>query len=320
MESTAIESTAIEPASAEALTTGSLPITTLIATIRGWPAAAKALEYLVPQTLAAGGEVIVADGSGRQPPTDEEMAALGGAITWLSRPGASVFQLRLAAYRASRGDVVAVTEDHCYVADDWIERILAAHARFPEAGVIGGAVLNGTDKKVVDWAAFFLTQGPFMPPFENGIAERVSGPANCSYKRRVLERLEGTEDQGVIDFLELPEALENEKLAADDSIRVLHHQSQGFWGTSLAEFDNGRTIAGYRRREMVRGDWVRIAGASVLPLYRAARQLRIVGHKERPPHARLKAAPAHVWFQYCAMAGELVGYAAGPGDSPKRLF
>jgi len=297
-----------------------LPITALIATIRGWPAAKPALEHLVGQTLAAGGEVIVADGSGRTAPTDEEIAALGGPVTWLSKAGASVFQLRLAAYRASRGEVVAVTEDHCYVAPDWVERHLAAHERFPEAGVVGGAVLNGTDQKLVDWAAFFLTQGPFMPPLQNGLAPRVSGPANCSYKRRVLERLGGDDEQGVIDFLELPEALDGERLVADDTIRVLHHQSQGLWGTSLAEFDNGRTIAGYRRREMERGDWLRIASASVLPIYRSVRAMRIVGRKERPAQARLRAAPAHVWFQYCAMAGELIGYVAGPGDSPNRLY
>lgn len=299
---------------------GPITITALMATIRGWPAARQALEHLVGQTVAAGGEVIVADASDNPPPTHEEMDALGGQVRWLSLPGKSVFQLRLAAYRAARGEIVAITEDHCHVAPDWIERILAAHARFPEAGVIGGAVTNGTDQKLVDWAAFFLTQGPFMPPLQNGESERVSGPANVSYKRRVIERLGGDDEQGVIDFLELPAALDGEKKVADDSILVKHHQSQGLFGTSLAEFDNGRTIAGYRRRSMTRGDWLRILGAPVLPLYRSARALRIVKSKDHPTRVLPKTVPAHLWFQYCAMAGELLGYAAGPGDSPRRLY
>lgn len=299
---------------------GPVPISALLATIRGWPKIRPALEHLVGQTVAAGGEVIVADGSGETPPSKDDMAELGGPINWLQRPGGSVFQLRLAGYRAARGEVVAVTEDHCFVAPDWIERILAAHARHPEAGVIGGAVLNGTNSKIVDWAAFFLTQGPFMPPLANGVAERVSGPANVSYKRRVLERLGGDEEQGVIDFLEIPEALQGEQLAADDSITVLHHQSQGLLGTSLAEFDNGRTIAGYRRREMTSGDWLRVLGSPVLPVYRAVRALRIVKVKQRPKGVMARALPAHLWFQYCAMAGELLGYASGPGSSPRRLF
>jgi hypothetical protein len=303
---------------------GSLPITALIASIRGWPEAREAARRINPQVHAAGGEFIVADGSGNAPPTEAEMEELGGSINWMSLPGKSVFQLRLAGYRVARGEIVAVTEDHVYVEPDWVERIIDVHRRHPDAGAVGGAVLNHTDEKLVDWAAFFLTQGPFMPPLANGVAERISGPANVSYKKRVLDRLEGDEEQGVIDFLELPDALEGEALVADDSIRVRHNQSQGLLRTSLAEFDNGRTIAGYRRREMTRGDWLRIASAPVLPAYRAVRQMRIVRGKQMQPgmttSKMAQALPAHIWFQYCAMAGELLGYAAGPGDSPKRLY
>src|SRR5262245_14267985 len=138
------------------MATETLPITALIATTRGWPTCIKAVSLIAPQVAAAGGEFIVADGSTAPPPTDVELAELPGgkAIRWLSMPGSSVFQLRFAAYRAARGEVVTVTEDHVYVEPDWIERILAAHREFPGAGAIGGAVLNHTDEKVIDWAAF----------------------------------------------------------------------------------------------------------------------------------------------------------------------
>ncbi len=275
----------------------SIPVSVVMPSIRGWPLARPAVERVAAQAAAVGGEVIVMDASGRAGPNDRELSALGRAVDWQRRPGDSVFQLRRAGYGAARGEIVAVTEDHCHVAPDWLERTLEAHRRHPEAGAIGGAVLNGTDEKLVDWAAFFLTQGPFMPPLGNGLADRISGPANVSYKRRVIERLRGDDAHGLIDFLELPRALEGEALADDDSIRVVHHQSQGFWGTSLAEFDNGRTIAGYRRRQMTRGDWLRIVSSPVLPLYRSWRALRIVSRKERPQGKLLTAAPAHVWFQ-----------------------
>jgi glycosyl transferase family 2 len=301
-----------------------VPITALIATIRGWPECREAVRLIAEQVFPAGGEFIVADGSGRPGPSDAEAGQFGGPIRWLSMPGRSVFQLRYAGYRAARGDVVAITEDHCYVAPEWVSRILDAHRRHPNAAAVGGAVVNNTDQKLVDWAAFFLTQGPFMPPLANGVSSRISGAANISYKRHILERLGGDEDHGVIDFLELPAALEGEQLVADDTIRVRHNQSQGLRGTSRAEFDNGRTIAGYRRRQMTRGDWLRIGLSPVLPTYRAVRQMRIVrGKQMQPGMTRTRMAqtlPAHLWFQYCAMAGELVGYAAGPGDSPHRLF
>jgi hypothetical protein len=297
-----------------------LPLTALVPTTRGWPFVRDALLHVVGQTVAAGGEVLVIDSAGTREPTEQEQAELGGPVRWISRPGESVFQMRRVGYREARGEVVAVTEDHVYVEPGWAAGHLAAHQRFPKAGAVGGAVLNGTDRKLVDWAAFFLTQGPFMPPLENGVAERISGPANVSYKKRVLDRLGGTDEEGVIDFLELPKALQDEQLVADDSLRVLHHQSQGVLGTSLAEFDNGRTIAGYRRRMMTRGDWLRILAAPVLPIYRSVRQLRIVRTREHPPGMITRALPAHVWFQYCAMAGELLGYLTGPGGSPRRLY
>ena len=296
------------------------PLSLVIATIRGWKDALPAMEHIAPQAAKAGAEIVIADGSDAPAPTEADLASLGCEIQWLRLPGKSVFQLRRAAYRAARGDVVAVTEDHCYVAPDWVERIIAAHARYPEAGAIGGAVTNGTNTKLVDWAAFFLTQGPYMPPLVNGPAERISGAANVSFKRRVLDRLAGDDEHGLIEFLELDAALENEILVNDDSIVVLHHQSQGFWRTSLAEFDNGRSIAGYRRRQMTRGDWVRIAGSPVLPIYRSIRALRICGRKSPPQRMLAKSAPAHVWLQYCAMAGELLGYLGGAGGSPRRLL
>jgi hypothetical protein len=299
---------------------GAVPITALVPTTRGWPFVRDALLRVVGQTVAIGGEVVVVDAAGTRAPTEEEQAELGGPLRWISRPGESVFQMRRAGYQAARGEVVAVTEDHVFVEPGWAAGHLEAHRRHPQAGAVGGAVLNGTDRKLVDWAAFFLTQGPFMPPLQNGVAERISGPANVSYKKRVLDRLGGTDEEGVIDFLELPLALEGEHLIADDSVRVLHHQSQGLLGTSLAEFDNGRTIAGYRRRMMTRGDWLRILGSPVLPLYRTVRQMRIVRDREHPPGMIARALPAHVWFQYCAMAGEVLGYVGGPGGSPRRLF
>jgi hypothetical protein len=306
------------------MTTETLPITVLIASIRGWPDCRKAVQLIAEQVQRVGGEFIVADGSGNPPPSDAEMRELGATIRWLSMPGQSVFQLRHAGYRAARGEIVAITEDHCFVAPDWIERVIAAHHQHPDAAAIGGTVLNNTDEKLVDWAAFFLTQGPFMPPLDNGVSERISGPANVSYKRYILDRLGGDDEQGVIDFLELPAALDGEELVADDTIKVRHNQSQGLVGTSRAEFDNGRTIAGYRRRQMTRGDWLRILSSPVLPSYRAVRQMRIVRSKEMPQGMTTtrmaQAMPAHLWFQYCAMAGELLGYATGPGDSPHRLY
>lgn len=287
----------------------------VVPTIRGWPKARLALDPLIPQAQRVGAEILVVDGSGRSAPS--ELAPL---VRWEQKPGWSVFQMRAWAYRHAAGEIVAATEDHCVVADDWCERILAAHREFPDAMAVGGAVLNGTDQKAVDWAAFLLTQGPFMPPLGQGPARMISGPANVSYKRAALDRLATAEGEGLIDWMSITGPDADGALIADDRIRVRHHQSQGFWGTSLAEFDNGRTIASFRRPQMTKMDWLRVATVPIMPLYRSLRSLRRVRHKYAPPPVVLRAAPILVWFQYCASVGEFLGYTAGPGDSPRRLY
>jgi len=123
----------------------SLPITALIATIRGWPTCGQAVTLIAEQVARVGGEFIVADGSQNPPPTAQEVEALGGSVRWISLPGQSVFQLRHAGYQAARGEVVAITEDHCYVASDWIERVIEAHKEHPDAAAIGCTVVNNTD-------------------------------------------------------------------------------------------------------------------------------------------------------------------------------
>jgi hypothetical protein len=302
------------------MATDNRPLTGLLATVRGWPTIRPAVERLVDDVVRAGGDAMILDGSGLPPPGDTELPGLGSTVQWVSMPGKSVFQLRYAGYQTAKGEVVAVTEDHVLVGHDWAQRHLAVHAAHPDAGAVGGAVENGSNARVVDWAAFFMIQGPFIAPLVNGPAKRLAMPANVSYKRRVLRRLGGDETLGLIDWMELPRALEGESLIADDTIRVLHHQSQGFWRTSLAEFDNGRTIAGYRRRRMTGGDWARLITSPLLPVYRSFRAIRLASHKQRPAGTLARSAPALMWFQYCAMAGEVLGYVGGPGSSPNRLY
>ena len=49
------------------MTEDALPVTALIATIRGWPACRQAVSLIAPQVLAAGGEFIVAELSRKVP-------------------------------------------------------------------------------------------------------------------------------------------------------------------------------------------------------------------------------------------------------------
>ena len=175
-----------------------VPLTIVIGTIQGWPEIRSNVASFRAAAEAVGGELIVADGSGRPAPHPGET---GPHETWLSEPGLSVFQLRRLAYQRAQGEIVAITEDHCFVGEDWGRLILQAHAEHPEASVIGGAVENAATGSLIDWASFFVVQAAFMPPLAAGPARRLAGAVNVSYKRRALEALADHEGMGAMDVL-----------------------------------------------------------------------------------------------------------------------
>jgi hypothetical protein len=289
----------------------------MFATIQGWPASRLPIDRLRAQVAAVGGEIIVVDGSDQPPP---EIEVIGPDVTWISRPGESVYQLRAAGYAHCRGEVVAVTEDHVEPADDWCERILAAHAAHPEAVAIGGAVENATTAHLVDQASFIMVQVHSVGPFAPGPAERIAGAANISYKRKVLDRRPDHGDLGVIEVFDTAQLrLSGEVLLNDDTIRVRHHQCLGIAASAALEFHNGRTIGGFRRRSLTGRDLLRILGFLILPLYRTARTARAAWDTRIPRSATAMTLPMQLMLQYALAAGELVGYATGAGSSPHRL-
>lgn len=294
------------------------PISVMFATIRGWPDCRLPIDATRDQLARLGGELVVADGSGRPQPSAPDV---GTGVTWISRPDASVFQLREVGYAACRGAIVAVTEDHCAPAPDWCERILAAHAAHPEAIAVGGAVENGTTQHLIDWATFIVTQAPFVGPLANGPAERIVGAATVSYKREALDRRPSHGTLGAVEIFDTAQMRgPGEQTLNDDSIRVTHHQSMGVRGTAAIQFHNGRAVAGFRRLAMSRGDWLRIAGFPVLPLYRSVRSARIAWSKSIPRPTIVVTLPIIAFLHYCHMLGEMLGYAAGAGSSPRRLL
>lgn len=296
--------------------TDSLPLTVVIGTIQGWPAIRRSVTTLSAAAEAVGGELIVADGSGNPAPPK---ADIDQHTVWLTEPRSSVFQLRSLAYRRARGAIVALTEDHCYVAEDWGQRILAAHAEHPGASAVGGGVENGATRTLIDWASFFVVQSAFMPPIASGPASRLAGAVNVSYKRHALDALADNEGMGAMDALHQATLhRRGDALWADDRIRVTHEQSLGVKATIAIHFHAGRTISGFRRQHMTPYQWVRAAGAFVVPFARLARILSF-GARKGQMSRMLLSTPWVLALLYSQAAGQFIGYAFGAGDSPRKV-
>jgi len=292
-----------------------LPLTIVVGTIQGWPEIAGNLETMRAAARRAGGEVLVADGSGRAAPAED----LGPEARWISIPGASVFQLRAIAYQAARGEVVAITEDHCRVPADWGERMVDAHRRHPEAAAVGGAVENSATASRIDWASFFIVQVASVAPLRQPSPTRLAGAVNVSYKRHALAMLEDHDGMGAMDVLHQQQLRgAGERLLADDAIRVQHDQSLGFRGTTAIHYHAGRTMAGFRRQRMGPREWLRAGGSFVIPWLRLGRIMAIgsgKGHRGK----LLASAPWMIWLLHAQAAGQFLGYALGPGDSPSKV-
>lgn len=286
------------------------PLSIVLATTHAWPEVEACLNRLLPQARAIGAEVIVADGDGGGLPGDID------GVTRVVLPGASVFALRAAAAQVAAGDIVAVTEDHCVVGEDWCESIVAAHRRHPGAGMIGGPVSNGATRRLSDWANFLTTFSLFMPPLVQDRGDRVPPAANVSFKREVLP--ESLED-GDLEMA-IPARLRAEgRIVMVEGVEVAHVQSHGLFGTIAAHFHNGRSTAGlgaYRQdrhaRRAYRWLLLRVAprmGTIVL------RDLR----RRRTPLRAWLSLPLTGLLIVAHTVGGLIGATWGPGGSPVRL-
>ena len=292
------------------------PLSIVIGSVQGWPEITECVRAAEAAAARVGAELLVLDGSGHPPPPPGTLAP---GTRWLEHPGDSVFQLRLRGYQLSTAPIVAITEDHCNAPPDWCERMLEAHAEHPDAAAIGGSVENGAVQSVMDWASFFIVQIGVMAPIRSGVATRLAGAVNVSYKRSALADVEGFGGQGAMDVLHQKMLQERgELLVADDRIRVSHVQSLGFGPTTVIHYHAGRTISGFRRQTMSAVDWVRFVGAFVVPIARFGRILAI-GTRKGYARRLVRGAPAIVWLLYSQAVGQFLGYARGAGDSANQL-
>ncbi len=283
-----------------------LPLSVVLATIEPWPDLANCLEVLAPQVAAVGGEIIVGDGHGAG--LDAAKVAASDRLSWIRLPGASVFELRARGVERARGEIVALTEDHCIVGADWCQQILDAFAAHPDAMGVAGPVLNGSTEHLIDWANFLHTFGGSFPPVNKAQRERCPPAANVAFRRSAIG--EGPMSAGKIEIEITGRLFRDQLFYVHEGITVTHVQSHGFWWTLRAHYDNGRSTTGLNPVRLSRRQlpWNLFQG-SLRAISPEARQL---------PQVRA-SMPLMFLLSCCHAAGEVAGIVAGPGRSPARL-
>jgi GT2 family glycosyltransferase len=227
-------------------------------------------------------------------------------------------ELRSIGIAAATGEIIAITEDHCIVPETWFERILDGHRLGYR--VVGGAVENGSIKRVRDWAAFLCEYSYFFPPLAGGETTGITGN-NTSYTRDVLDSVDESVRRDCWEFF-LHEELKNmgiKFLSAPANV-VIHKKEFDFCYFLSQRFNYSRSFAAMRSRRtsfLMRTYYLVLTPAlPLLLLWRIAGQ---IAQKKRYYREFLFSLPLLSLYGLSYAAGELMGYLFGEGRSLAKV-
>lgn len=237
-------------------------------------------------------------------------------------PKTSLSELRTVALERAVGEIVAVTEDHCVPAEDWLDAIATAFREAPEGTVaVGGCVENGVTDRALDWATFLCEYSAFLAPVPEGRVQDLPG-MNVAYQRAALTELERSRlTRGFWETTVHPELLRKGLIFYSTNRIVMYHSKRFSFGLFAHQrFLYSKYFSGIRfgREQYL----LRIAASALsllLPavlLYRIAKK---VWTKDRFKMQLISALPTLAVFVVIWSLGEMVGYLAGAGNALSRI-
>lgn len=219
-------------------------------------------------------------------------------------------ELRATGANAARGRLLAVTEDHCRPAPDWVQSIVHAHEQTPLA--IGGVVEKTGPDRPLNWAVYFLDYLRYMPPVQGGETHELTD-LNVSYKMSELQKIR---DVWTREFHEpsVHAALEARggKLWLSPDIIVQQRRELHIGHALWDRYAFGRLFGSTRASSVPGGKrMVYAALAPALPVLLVIRLSRHILNKKRHIGAFLAALPYIVLLASAWAWGEFIGYLTG---------
>jgi glycosyltransferase involved in cell wall biosynthesis len=229
----------------------------------------------------------------------------------------TVPELRTTGIAHSKGEIVALLEDHCVIHKNWCREIKRAH-QLPYA-MIGGSVENATSKSLLDWAVYFFDYGKYMLPDKSRLIDTLPGN-NVSYKKSILRKIENNYRNG---FFETFVNLELEKQGHFHyfvpSAIVYHRKSYSLGKTFLQHYYHGRSFGGMRLSDVALPKRIIfLFGSFFLPVLLPLRIVLRTFGKGRHIKKLLFCLPYLFLLITSWSFGELCGYLFGEGNSHER--
>jgi len=290
-------------------------LSVVIASVNGWDMLGPTLAALDAQPERDRMEIVVVETVGGA--TRVNLRSHLPAVELIevdasNRPG--IPTLRYHGVQRSRGELVAILEDHGRVDPDWARALIDAH-RDTSVGAVGGAVENGREG-LVNWAAFFTEYSAYMSPVVEGEHADLPGN-NIAYKRPYLLRHARELEQGRWEsWINDKLRADGVKIASTNAVVVHHIKPFQLAHFLIQRFHFARSYAGMRRSEQSK--MTRLVyglGSLALPFLLMLRLTRTALAKGRHLHEFVKALPLIALFLAVGAYGEMIGYLFGPGSS-----
>jgi hypothetical protein len=297
------------------------PISIVVPTRGDWPLVKPVVDALRTQIIAVDAELVIIDGTTSGSGFDRQQAGIPSPLTRVvPSPGSDIFELRALGMAEARGHVVAMTEDHCVPAPDYVAAVLRAHDEHAEQAV-AGAVTNGSPDRLIDRANFLLVHARNLPPRDTlPEAGWIPTASNISYKRDAVPLAKP--DRGWLETQHNVELLFANEVVFDDRIVVRHVQSTGRFGTLRNHFHAGKSMGGLGRNA-IEGRRAQLRWAGRLVVNIPTQLVRPVWQLQRRSAADRRAVLPLLPIVVVVSAADAVGFACGvltgPGRSPDLL-
>jgi glycosyltransferase involved in cell wall biosynthesis len=222
-------------------------------------------------------------------------------------------ELRRRGVKQAQGDIIAIIEEHCLAAPDWLQAAIQAHSS-GGFGVVGGPVVDYAYKRIRDWVVYFCEYNGYLPPWAEGETYNL-GSANIAYSRHLLLKYEQFLSDGYWEASLHPRLIADGIKFGSVPGMVVHHRGPFNYGYYLQQrYWFSRAFAGARQLSPTRKAAYFLASPLVPFLLLARMAQRVVRQRCRLDKFA-RALPLLIPVLMVYVAGEFVGYAAGPGDA-----
>lgn len=294
-----------------------MKVSILVQTVEPWPAAKIALDKILLQAeLGADCELILTDSNKITERVPKKYLEQFPNYKHIISDTKSIMHLRSLGINNSAGEIIAITEDHCEINNNWISNIKKALEENPKIDVIGGNVRNGSAESCFDRANYWWTFNRYVEiTHTKNLAPCI---ANVAMKREVVNHL--NIDAGVLEkSLNVYSIKNNSTIFINNP--VTHVQSHGKLGTLAVHFHNARTCVGLVKNSYTFKSYIKKIAKIIafLPYSLLFGTNNLIKNRKVSPLFFHKDYPIFILILFSHWIGEVVGLIWGEGNSPSKI-